>query len=266
MVRLIAALCVIATVGVGAAFAWDQVGGVVQDLVDEPADCTATVDGSTATVSHEQAQNASLIAAIGVQRGLPARAVTIALATAIQESKLHNISYGDRDSVGLFQQRPSQGWGNADELQDPVFATNAFYDALVQHDFTSMEVTEAAQAVQRSAYPAAYAEHEREARVLASALTGWSPATFTCKPGTSDSTGDLAEELETRFDEVVTVRGDLSYLTPPNRRVGWAMAHWAVANADRLGVSSVRFGSFTWTAEDGWDRTSGRRAQLLIYS
>ena len=66
------------------------------------------------------------------RRGLPERAVTIALATAMQESKLRNIGHGDRDSLGLFQQRPSQGWGTARQIQDPVYSAAKFYDHLVQ--------------------------------------------------------------------------------------------------------------------------------------
>ena len=80
----------------------------------------------------EQAENATLIAAIGVSRGLPARAVSIALATAYQESKIRNLTHGDRDSLGLFQQRPSQGWGTEEQVRDPYYATNAFYDALAK--------------------------------------------------------------------------------------------------------------------------------------
>ena len=106
---------------------------------------------------------------------------SIALATAFQESKLRNIDYGDRDSVGLFQQRPSQGWGSPEQLMDPDFATNAFYDELVEVDgYEELRITEAAQRVQRSGYPEAYEEHAEGARALASALTGWSPARFTC--------------------------------------------------------------------------------------
>jgi len=116
------------------------------------------------------------------ERGMPARAASIALATAYQESKLYNIDYGDRDSVGLFQQRPSQGWGSVAQLTDPVYATNAFYDALQKIDgYDSMEITVAAQEVQRSGYPEAYAEHEPDARVLASALTGYSPHVLSCE-------------------------------------------------------------------------------------
>ena len=102
------------------------------DLVPLPAreGCVATVGDQSVRVNLEQAEHASLIAAISIQRGLPARAATIALATAYQESKLHNIDFGDRDSVGLFQQRPSQGWGTVRQIMDPVYATNRFYDAL----------------------------------------------------------------------------------------------------------------------------------------
>ena len=109
--------------------------------------------------------------------GLPARAASIALATAYQESKLRNLDDGDRDSLGLFQQRPSQGWGTEKQMLDPDYATNAFYDALAKVDgYREMEITEAAQAVQRSGLPEAYADHEEDARALASALTGNSPA------------------------------------------------------------------------------------------
>ena len=119
-----------------------------------------------------QARYAGLITAIAVQRGLPARAASIALATAYQESDLRNLDGGDRDSAGLFQQRPSQGWGTLEEVRDPVHATNAFYDALAKVDgYEQLEITEAAQEVQRSGFPDAYADHEADARALASALT-----------------------------------------------------------------------------------------------
>ena len=143
--------------------------------------CTATVQGDTVRLYPEQAENAALMAAISVQRGLPARAATIAIATAYQESKLVNVDYGDRDSLGLFQQRPSQGWGTPQQVMDPVHSINAFYDALAQVDgFETMRVTVAAQEVQRSGYPEAYADHEADARVLASALTGQSWRSFHC--------------------------------------------------------------------------------------
>ncbi|HSU03232.1 MAG TPA: hypothetical protein VLK03_11830, partial [Nocardioides sp.] len=124
--------------------------GGVPSILDTNG-CTAEVDGHSVDVDLEQAENAALITAISIERGLPARAASIALATAFQESKLYNIDYGDRDSVGLFQQRPSQGWGSVEQLMDPVYSTNAFFDALEKVDgYREMDITVAAQEVQRS--------------------------------------------------------------------------------------------------------------------
>ncbi|NEB05656.1 heavy metal transporter [Streptomyces sp. SID13726] len=129
----------------------------------------------------EQAVNAATITAVGTGRGLPERAVTIALATALQESGLRNISHGDRDSLGLFQQRPSQGWGTPKEILDPAYAAGEFYKHLVKvDDYQELPLTVAAQRVQRSGYPEAYAKHEPDATVLAAALTGSAAATLTC--------------------------------------------------------------------------------------
>jgi hypothetical protein len=129
----------------------------------------------------EQAVNAATITAVGTARGLPERAVTIALATALQESTLRNIRYGDRDSLGLFQQRPSQGWGTPEEIMDPAYSAGEFYEHLVEvPDYTELPLTVAAQEVQRSGFPDAYAKHEPDAALLAAALTGRSAATLTC--------------------------------------------------------------------------------------
>ena len=177
--------------------------GSVPSILDTSG-CTAEVDGHTVEIDLEQAENAALITAVSIQRGMPARAASIALATAFQESKLYNIDYGDRDSVGLFQQRPSQGWGSVKQLTDPVYATHAFYDALERIDgYSSMPVTEAAQEVQRSGFPDAYADHEPDARVLASALTGNSRAAFWC---TVD--GDKDEESPDLDDAGLTQRAE----------------------------------------------------------
>lgn len=147
--------------------------------------CTAAVGARKADLATDQAANAALITAVAVRRGLPPRAASIALATAMQESKLRNIEHGDKagpDSRGLFQQRPSQGWGTEEQVMDPYYSTGAFYDALVKiPGYESLEVTAAAQQVQRSAYPAAYAEHEDMGRAFASALTGQSPLRWTVR-------------------------------------------------------------------------------------
>src|SRR4051794_29053227 len=163
-----------------------------------PDQCTADVGDHTVVLDPSQARYAGLIAAIAVERGLPARAASIALAAAYQESDLRNLRGGDRDSAGLFQQRPSQGWGSADEVRDPVYATNAFYDALLRVEgYEQLEITVAAQEVQKSGFPDAYADHEADARALASALTGNSPDGFSCRLDDSDdgSTGLKASGL-----------------------------------------------------------------------
>ena len=240
--------------------------------------CTATVSGHEVTLSTEQAENAALIAAIAVQRGMPARAASIALATAYQESKLYNLEEGDRDSAGLFQQRPSQGWGTRDQILNPYFATNSFYNALDRVDgYETMRITVAAQKVQHSGFPEAYAGHEADARVLASALTGQSSHAFSCvvkdPPGHGrkklDDSG-LTRRAEHVRQDVEAAFGALSLggfdgraidilvrpVSETNKEKGWAVAQYLVAQADRLHVQTVAFDGRVWKAgpssSDGW--------------
>ena len=112
----------------------------------EEAYCaTVSSDGARRTLTPDQAQNAALIANIAVTRGLPDHAATVAIATAMQESRLTNLDYGDLDSLGLFQQRPSQGWGTAEQVSDMTYATNIFYDHLLQvPDWETIPVEDAA--------------------------------------------------------------------------------------------------------------------------
>jgi hypothetical protein len=143
--------------------------------------CMVSAGGQSVKLEPAQAANASTIAAVADSRDLPERALTIALATAIQESGLRNIDHGDRDSLGLFQQRPSQGWGTVPQIMDPVHAANAFFDGLLKiKDYARLPLTEAAQRVQRSGFPEAYAKHETDATLLSSALTGRRSAALTC--------------------------------------------------------------------------------------
>ncbi|MDR1807551.1 MAG: hypothetical protein LBR33_06525, partial [Propionibacteriaceae bacterium] len=144
--------------------------------------CQATLDdGRTATLDLEQARNASLIAGIATSRYLEPRATSIALATAFQESDIRNLDYGDLDSLGIFQQRPAAGWGTPEEIMDPYYSTNAFFDALVKlADWQTADIGVIAQEIQRSAYPDAYDKHVDRARILASVLTGETAAGWTC--------------------------------------------------------------------------------------
>jgi cell wall-associated NlpC family hydrolase len=119
----------------------------------------------------EQIPNAETIQATGVAMKVPARGQIVALATALQESGLRNLDYGDRDSLGLFQQRPSQGWGTAAEVRDPVHASTKFYEGLLKvSGWQSMTVAQAAQAVQKSGFPDAYAKWEPLATALQKAI------------------------------------------------------------------------------------------------
>ncbi len=232
--------------------------------------CTASVNGVDYTLDPDQARNAALIAVIGAQRGLPARASSIAIATAIQESKLRNIDYGDRDSLGLFQQRPSQGWGTPEQIMDPVYATNAFYDVLVKIEgFESLPITDAAQKVQRSGFPQAYADNEPEARAYASALTGHSPAALSCRLKPVSVTAQPAGEsgLTARADNVVAAgTAEVGRLraapgsapstvdvSANSLRQAWSLAQWAVAGADDLDIVEVRVADRTWRRDDGSD-------------
>ncbi len=243
--------------------------------------CTATADGTAWSLSVEQADNAALLSGLASSRDLPARAVTIAVATALQESKLKNIDYGDRDSVGLFQQRPSQGWGTVEQIMDPVYSTGKFYDGLVRvPGYQEMEITQAAQAVQRSGFPEAYAQHEGRARAWASALTGWSSDALTCTLRPSGAPGS-AEALTARLardyagtvpapvprpgtaeagipsdavpDEspVVTIDLPATGDEVARTRAASALAQWSVAVADGQRLVAVAVADRLWTREDG---------------
>ena len=219
--------------------------------------CRATALGQSVTFSPEQSANAATITAVALRRGLPARAATIANATAIQESKLRNIRFGDRDSVGLFQQRPSQGWGTVAQILDPVYASNKFYDALIKIDgYQSMEITKVAQLVQRSGSPLAYADHEQEGRILASALAGHSPEGFGCRLDSatvSTPAVTLAAHLTAELGIPATVEGTKVRAKGLSTKEAWATGSWAVAHAEADGITSVTVGDRTWSRARGAD-------------
>ena len=135
----------------------------------------------TFTPDHEQLANTKAIVDTAKELGLPPRAWTIAVATSLQESNLHNIGHlgagNDHDSLGLFQQRPSTGgWGTAEQIQDPHHAAAKFLTRLTQLDgWQDMPLTKAAQKVQVSAYPDHYAKHETQAGDMIDALYGTGP-------------------------------------------------------------------------------------------
>ncbi|WP_318209511.1 MULTISPECIES: C40 family peptidase [unclassified Streptomyces] len=148
-----------------------QVAGI---LAGGGADPAIRVEGLE--LPAEQIPHAKTIVATGIAMKVPDRGQVVALATAIQESRLRNLRYGDRDSLGLFQQRPSQGWGTPEEILDPVHAATKFYEGLLKvAGWQQMTLTQAAQAVQRSGFPDAYAQWEPLARALRQAIAGTLP-------------------------------------------------------------------------------------------
>ncbi|MFG1921582.1 hypothetical protein [Cryptosporangium sp. NPDC048952] len=228
--------------------------------------CRSYASNDVVRLAPDQLTHAATIVAAAVRRDLPERAAAIALATALQESKLRNLDAGDRDSVGLFQQRPSQGWGTPEELSDPRYAAGEFYDHLVRvRGWQKMRLTDAAQAVQRSAHPELYQKWESDATTLAAALLGDEAGAVTCQlrrppdmSGQQASTAliaELAADLG-KLSVNPSVEGDTPVLTVAvgggaKSQLGWQSAHWFVAKAHEFGVRRVAFDGDVWTADSG---------------
>ncbi len=214
--------------------------------------CTLGSGPAAVDLDPEQAADAATIAGVALRLGLPNHAVTIALAAALQESKLYNVDYGDRDSLGVFQQRPSQGWGTPAQLLDPGYAAGAFYSHLAQiRGWEALPISTAAQLVQHSADGSAYVQWEEEARALARALTGEVEAGLTCRfdgapaPRAGALATAAAKELGASWQA-----GDLS------RGRDWATAEWLVAHAYTYGVVEVSVRGMRWTSGSGRWRPS----------
>ena len=241
-----------------------------------PPGCRAGTGVQAIDLDLEQAAVAATIAGVAARHELPRQAVTIALAAALQESKLHNLDYGDRDSVGIFQQRPSEGWGSATDLQDPVYATTKFYAALTHvHGYARMPVYQAAQEVQHSADGSAYQQWTDVAGELAGYFTGKSPHGVSCwyTPSGQANLAAAARQIRQTFGpagrKAVVVRITTNRSAQKNagstavlhvqRAAAWTVASWLVAHAETYHLSEVRYAGFTWKAANGnmgWQRVS----------
>ena len=234
---------------VGGALLWSSYNKAPLPIADR---CVATAGGWTATIDPEQARNASIIAGMSIKRGLAPRAASIALATAYQESGIRNLDYGHADSIGLFQQRPSKGWGTIEEIMDPWYSAREFYRAMERvQDWDTKDINDVAQAVQRSAYPEAYRRHVPNARTLASSLTGETPASFSCvigSPPAPDPDG-MARFLRKTLGDGITAKtsGNTVTVTTKTADQAWAVAHLAIANTASYGLASVQVGAYGWT-------------------
>ncbi|MFH8991395.1 C40 family peptidase [Streptomyces sp. NPDC017940] len=170
----------------------DAVTKQVTKILDGASGKDVKVEGLS--LPAEQVPNAQTIVATGLSLDVPKRGQIVALATAMQESRLRNLGSGDRDSLGLFQQRPSQGWGTAQQIRDPVYASERFYKALLKvKGWQQMTVTQAAQAVQASGFPDAYAQWEPLATALQSAIAKTFPGGGKDKPAKD---GDKSKDTE----------------------------------------------------------------------
>lgn len=206
-------------------------------------------------VSPDQAVVAGQMVGVVIARGLPERAAVLALAGGLQESKLRNLpsGAGDRDSVGVLQQRPSQGWGSAEQLADVHYATGAFLDAVQKvPNWQTDELTKVVQAVQISAVPQGYARWEGEAQALATAFLGTTPAGLSCtypKPDRVATGADVATALAADLPVRTPAVDGLTVSVPG---AAWPTATWLVANGQRLGLETVTYQGQSWSRSKGW--------------
>jgi hypothetical protein len=222
-----------------------------------PTACMAGLGSQGYQLSVGQAGIAATIAGVATRHDLPTRAVAIAYATALQESKLANLHYGTMDSVGVFQQRPSEGWGTARQIENPVYATSRFFAALVAVPrYQHMQIDQAAQAVQRSADGSAYEQYAGVGTSLARAFTGTQPHAVWCSYGSPVGHARLAAArhgLTGAFGALSgTVTSDpAAVVRVENAGEGWAVAAWLVSHAAVYGISDVRYAGYEWRANTG---------------
>ncbi|MGA4860963.1 C40 family peptidase [Streptomyces koyangensis] len=204
----------------------------------------ARVDPAGLRLSTEQRAHAATIIGVGARMGVPVRGRVVAIATALQESGLRNIDYGDRDSVGLFQQRPSQGWGSKAQILDPVYASERFYRGLLKvRGWQSMRVTDAAQAVQRSGFPEAYEKHTpRAVAIVAASSTAGEGGGVEHAAVTAESSGCTPVSVPVSATTSGTVRAALAQVGRPYE--------WGATGPDSFDCS----GLIVWA----WERTGWR--------
>ncbi len=246
-----------------------------------PPGCQVGTGLQAISMDTGQAAVAATIAGVAARHRLPRQAVTIAYAAALQESQMENLGYGDRDSVGIFQQRPSQGWGTTSQLEDPVYATTKFFAALVQvRGYARLPVDQAAQDVQHSADGTAYQQWAPLAASLAGYFTGAPPHGVSCwyvPPAKADlaaAAKGLAQTFGPRgragvVTGITTDRsaeaGDGSVTVVHTKQdAAWTVADWLVAYAQDYGISQVWYAGYKWNAADGsagWQRAGPAQRQ-----
>ncbi len=225
-----------------------------------PERCTvANGDGEPVTLTAEQARMTSIIVAASHEAGLSERAAVIALATAYQESGIRNLDYGDRDSLGLFQQRPDPrfDWGTAEQIMDPWYSSARFYEELVKFpDWETTDVNDQAQKVQRSGFPEAYRKHVPNATALAAAARGSAPEAITCVQF-AEPVADASpiEEVVSRVPGTqVSVDGREVRITADSQEHLWSATNLAMLNFYDAGISRVQVEDRVWKRNHStWD-------------
>jgi hypothetical protein len=233
-------------------------------LLRRPTACVAGQGNQAFELSVGQAGIAATIAGVASRQDLPTRAVAIAYATAMQESKMANLHYGTMDSVGVFQQRPSEGWGTVRQIENPVYATSRFFAALVEVPrYRHLPIDQAAQDVQHSADGSAYEQYAGVGSSMAQAFTGKQPHAVWCSYGSPVGRPRLPAALHgltSTFGQLDGGRtGDpAAVVNVGDSREGWAVAAWLVSHAANYGISDVRYAGYEWRATAG----SGQWAAL----
>jgi hypothetical protein len=228
------------------------------------SNCSARGNDGVTThkLTEQQAAIATTIAVTAKRLGLPNHAVTIGLATGLQESQLRNLDHGDLDSLGVFQQRPSMGWGNKRQVRDPRYSAGAFFSYLGSlPNWQSMSVNDAAQAVQRSAFPKAYGKWEPQARAMARDLTGEVAAGFTCKYSS------VPVFLDRNIQRAMTAElGTTGTALSSSGLNGWTVAAWLITHAKQYGVHTVSYAGYRWTAKGGTWARAATSASAVTYT
>jgi hypothetical protein len=255
----------VAIVAVGGGYALKQLWNTAKEHFASDS-CTI---GDYEIDTEQAAVAATMVGAVTQYRvRLPEHATVLVLAAALQESKLRNLGprQGDRDSVGVLQQRPSQGWGggSAAALTDIGEATKEFLDALIKvPHWRTKPLADAIQAVQISADGSAYAQHEVEAQELADALQGSKPAAITCDfetPTVVASAKKVADQA--RFELGINTPQAVGPRTVRVPGARWQTVAWFIANGNRLGIEQVAYDGKVWTRTGGW--TSGDATKQAV--
>jgi hypothetical protein len=278
--RVVVVLAILTLVLGGLAYAGYRIYQRVSAALIVPG-CQAGSGASALPIDQGQAPIAATVAGVAARMGLPLRALEVGYATALQESKLTNVTFGDRDSVGIFQQRPSQGWGTTAQLENPEYASAAFFSALVKvPNYQSLPIDQAAQDVQHSADGSAYSQWDDTAEILAvsyvttpHAVACWyTPAAKTRAKLTSAANGLVsvfgpagAASDGAVLQTVGSSRSGLEIQARPQN--GWTVADWLMSNASTYGLTKVSYDGWEWSAsltETSWQAVpSGSTGSIL---